>query len=81
MGHPAQLESKQLAESAAPLQVQAVVVAVVQPLAATAHVCRLAPDKHVVPTVQAFVQHEAAPAAPVHAPLVQVAAEAWYRHT
>jgi hypothetical protein len=29
-------------------------------------------DRHVVPAVHAFVQHDAAPAAPVHAPLAQV---------
>ena len=45
----------------------------VQPLAPTAHVPRLALDKHPgAPVVQAFVQHVAVPAAPLQAPLVQV---------
>jgi hypothetical protein len=32
-------------------------------------------ERHVAPTVQAFVQHDAAPAEPVHAPLLQVVAD------
>jgi hypothetical protein len=72
IGHSAQ--ATQLAEPAAPAQVQAVVVALVQPLAPTAQVCRLVLERHVVPTVHAFVQHDADPDAPVQAPLVQVEA-------
>jgi hypothetical protein len=46
----------------------------VQPVAgSTWHVCTTPPAAHCLPlTVQAFVQHIALPAAPVHAPFVQV---------
>ena len=44
----------------------------VQPLAPRAQVPRLVLEIHVVPAVQAFVQHDAEPAEPLHAPLVQV---------
>lgn len=37
-------------------------------------------DKQVALVVQAFVQHDAEPAAPAHAPLVQVFAEDSYTH-
>ena len=36
-------------------------------------------ERHVAPAVHAFVQHDAAPAAPVHAPLVQVVAVGSYK--
>jgi hypothetical protein len=50
---------------------QVVEVAAVQPLAPTAQVCRLVLDRQLSPLVHAFVQHDAAPATPLHRPFEQ----------
>ena len=53
-----------------------VVTHVVQPFEPVSHVCAPPAEHCMAPWVQAFVQHEAEPAAPVHAPLVHVSDEA-----
>jgi len=80
MGHSAQVGSTQAGveyRSQSNPVPQAEVLRAVQPLAAAEQVVRLRPAHWVTPIVQAFVQHEAAPAAPLHIPPAHVEDDDW----